>query len=392
MSRETAPNRQTLGQPQRGYGARHLWGSLGCGVLFLAFAAVASATPHGEGSSAAAPMADSQADKPDTDTGAGPTCSISGTTAPPKDLEIYDKASGGNVVARLTGVDTPLKAFEFPKGGDDRARLDTGTGKGHFRIEGYVHTKRLPIYTKKALTVTQGHLWIGAHREVHFDGSSPKRIRVAKRMTTPLAQTFKTWTSCSNLSFDQGTPSGWSIDGDARGYSMKNDSITLYDDYGRDKTEVVTLNKAAGQEMLFWSTKRQGGYVQVAYQGEIMLEAWAKASALKALPKGEVMDQYIPPKRQVSGSRVQVQGETKLVKTTREHYIRLEAKEDAAKIGRIEIDTEVLVLDVVAGWASVMPKDATVMPPKDGQFWVNAEDLGITPPPSKPAPAPSPAG
>lgn len=170
---------------------------------------------------------------------------------------------------------------------------------------------------------------------------------------------------------------------------MKSDSIALYDDYGRDKTEVVTLHKAVGQEMLFWSTKRHGGYVQVAYQGDIMLEAWAKASALRALPKGEVMDQYIPPKRTVTGSKVQVQGETKLVKTTREHYIRLEAKEDAAKIGRIEIDTEVLVLDVVAGWASVMPKNATVMPPKDGQFWVNAEDLGLSPP-SKPAPPPTP--
>ncbi|MCB9585507.1 MAG: hypothetical protein H6718_08920 [Polyangiaceae bacterium] len=391
MSQEPAPSRTAaLG----GLRPRPLWGSLGCGAaLLLAFGAVASATPAtAPADSSATPLAETQADGPETDTGAGPTCIISGTAAPPKELEIYDKASGGSVVARLTGVDTPLKAFEFPKGSDARARLDTGTGKGHFRIEGYVHTKRLPIYTKKALTVTQGHLWIGAHREVHFDGSSPKRIRVAKRMTTPLAQTFKTWTSCTNLSFDQGTPTGWSIDGDARGYSMKTDSITLYDDYGRDKTEVITLNRAAGQEMLFWSTKRHGGYVQVAYQGEIMLEAWAKASALKALPKGEVMDQYIPPKRQVSGSRVQVQGETKLVKTTREHYIRLEAKEDAAKIGRIEIDTEVLVLDVVAGWASVMPKDATVMPPKDGQFWVNAEDLGIKPPPSKPAPAPAPAG
>lgn len=387
MSQHTAPPRSTLKRAR-------LWGlSLGGGGLLalglslqapVAGAAPANAEPMGED---AAP----QADKPDTDNGGGPTCIIKGTTAPPKDLELYDKASGGKVVALLTGVDTPLKAFEFPKGSDARARLDTGTGKGHFRIEGYVHTKQLPMYTKKALTVTQGHLWISGHREVHFDGSSPKRMRVAKHVKTPISQTFKTWTSCANLSFDQGTPRGWSIDGEARGYRMKLDSITLYDDYARDKSEVVTLNRAAGAEMVFWSTKRHGGYVQVAYEGEVMIEAWAKARDLKALPKGEVMDQYIPPKRQVSGSKVKVQGETKLVKTTREHYIRLEAKADAPKIGRIEIDTEVLVLDVVAGWASVMPKDATVMPPKGEQFWVNAEDLGLSPPPAKPPAPPTPA-
>ncbi|MCA9629151.1 MAG: hypothetical protein KC766_15830 [Myxococcales bacterium] len=387
---------QHLTRPDAPHRRARQWGpSFGGGsLLALGFALLgpdASAAPSPSApAEAASPQADTQADKPDTDNGAGPTCIITGSTTPPKDLELYDKASGGSVVARLTGVETPLKAYEFPKGSDERARLDTGTGKGHFRIQGYVHTKQLPLYTKKALTVLQGHLWIGAHQEVHFDGSSPKRIRVAKHMKRPLSQTFKTWTSCSNLSFDQGTPPGWSIDGDARGYRMKSDSITLYDDYGRDKSDVVTLNRAAGSEMVFWSTKRHGAYVQVAYQGEIMLEAWAKASTLKALPKGEIMDHYVPPKRVVTGSKVQVQGETKLVKTTREHYLRLEAKEDAPKIGKIEIDTEVLVLDVVAGWASVMPKDATVMPPKEGQFWVNAEDLGLSPP-TKPAPPPTPA-
>ncbi len=388
MSQQTPPNR-TL-RNTRLLGLSLSGGGLLALGLCMQAPSAAAAPADAEPTADASPQADQQADKPDTDNGAGPTCIITGKTAPPKELEIYDKASGGKVVARLTGANTPLKAFEFPKGNDDRARLDTGTGKGHFRIEGYVHTKQLPMYTKKALTVVQGHLWVGAHREVHFDGSSPKRIRVAKHLKTPISQTFKTWTSCGNLSFDQGTPRGWSIDGDARGYRMKSDTLTLYDDYGRAKSEVTTLNRAGGAEMVFWSTKRHGGYVQVAYEGEIMIEAWAKASGLKALPKGEVMDQYIPPKRTVTGSKVQVQGETKLVKTTREHYIRLEAKQDSPKIGRIEIDTEVLVLDVVAGWASVMPKDATVMPPKEGQFWVNAEDLGLSPPPAKPAPPPTP--
>lgn len=342
-------------------------------------------------SSPAQPQAEPQADEAATDSGAGPNCVISGATAPPKNLEIYDKQAGGVVVAKLVGVETPLKAFEFPTGKDARAKLETGTGKGHFRIEGYVHAKRLPMFTTKSLSVSPGHLWIGAQREVHFDGATPGRLRVTKHMTTPLSQTFRTWTSCKNLTFDEGTPPAWSVDGDARGYRMKSDSIVLYNDYSRDKSEVVTLNRASGAEMLFWSTKRHGSYVQVAYQGEIMLEAWAKASALKALPRGEVMDQAVAPKRHVTGAKLTLQGDAKLIKTTREHYIRAEAKEDAPKIGRIEIGTETYVLNVVAGWASVVPKNATVMPPENGQFWVNAEDLGLNPTPAKPGPAPSPA-
>jgi hypothetical protein len=35
------------------------------------------------------------------------------------------------------------------------------------------------------------------------------------------------------------------------------------------------------------------------------------------------------------------------------------------------------VLDLVAGWASVMPKTLNVVPGPDGQFWVKAADLGI---------------
>ena len=46
-------------------------------------------------------------------------------------------------------------------------------------------------------------------------------------------------------------------------------------------------------------------------------------------------------------------------------------------VGRIEANTETYVLDIVAGWASVLPKSLNVTPHGDYQFWVKASELGI---------------
>jgi hypothetical protein len=37
----------------------------------------------------------------------------------------------------------------------------------------------------------------------------------------------------------------------------------------------------------------------------------------------------------------------------------------------------VLILDVAAGWAAVLPKALNVAPPPDRQFWVEARKVGI---------------
>ena len=72
-----------------------------------------------------------------------------------------------------------------------------------------------------------------------------------------------------------------------------------------------------------------------------------------------------------------VQGEPRVVKPVREIPLRANAKESEATIGVVEPGAETFVLDVVAGWASVMPKALNVVPGPEGQFWVKASDLGI---------------
>jgi hypothetical protein len=66
-----------------------------------------------------------------------------------------------------------------------------------------------------------------------------------------------------------------------------------------------------------------------------------------------------------------------VVKAPREVAIRARASDSDTPIGVIEPEAEAYVLDVVAGWVSVMPKGLEVVPRPDGQFWVRAEELGM---------------
>ena len=230
--------------------------------------------------------------------GAGRACILRGTTEVPKDLAIFATNAGNKEIARFSGVELKLKVTDFPRDKDGRVWVETGDGKGNVRVDGWVDADQIPIYTKRMIPVVPGHIWIGEKRDVRFDGSRPGKLRIKKIMKNPVAQTFRGWAGCSSFTLTQGVPPGPEVDGEARGYRMRKDSIVLYDDYGRDKEEIATLYKSvSGNEVVFWSTKSRGSYVQVAYQGEILIEAWAKRYDMKSLPKGELMDQQSPPRK-----------------------------------------------------------------------------------------------
>jgi hypothetical protein len=57
--------------------------------------------------------------------------------------------------------------------------------------------------------------------------------------------------------------------------------------------------------------------------------------------------------------------------------VRSRPAPDAPVVGVIEPATETLILDVAAGWASVLPKALNVAPPAERQFWVEARKVGI---------------
>jgi hypothetical protein len=92
---------------------------------------------------------------------------------------------------------------------------------------------------------------------------------------------------------------------------------------------------------------------------------------------GETMDQLAPSPIQRGSPTLNVQGQPKIVRVDRTVSLRAAASEAASTIGGIDPGVEVMVLDIVAGWASVLPKALSISPAGTGQFWVRAKDLGL---------------
>lgn len=302
-------------------------------------------------------------------------CVISGTIVMAPEVIIYDKPSGGKPIGRFTGGATPLRAQNFPNHAGDLAEVATGTGTGSFRLEGFLDPAAIPVFTTRDLAVVPGHVWIGAQREVRIVGATPSRLLVEKKVTWPLRQVFRANTPCEGVALTRGTPPGWDVPGNALGYVVKEDQLDLFDSPEAERTTVTTLNLARG--MLFWGRpgKAKNGLVWLEHHGEVVIEAWAPRVGLRPVPKGETEDRQPPATRVHTVPKLKLADVPREVTVGRAVVLRSAASENAPKIGVIEPDTPTYVLDVVAGWASVLPKNLHVAPPPEGQFWALASDV-----------------
>jgi hypothetical protein len=310
---------------------------------------------------------------------AQPLCEIQGTARMPKDLTIFDAEQGEQPIARFSGGDSALTVTDFPTTGTGRARIETGTGNGSFRIKGWIDVAQIPIFTDQRVPVRPNHVWIGKHQRVEVLAGTGTGLTVKKAVTAAIRQTFTARAACAFFTLQERTPPTWSVPGSARGYVLKKEQLELYDDGSSGANLVTTVHRApAGNGVLFWSTERKGSWVRVEYHGEVVIDAWARASDLSALPPGETMDQLRPSVTKRSPPRLALAEQPRVVMTTQEVTLRGAAGESAPVIGKIEATTETYVLDIVAGWASVLPKSLAVMPHGDGQFWAKARDLGLS--------------
>jgi hypothetical protein len=300
-------------------------------------------------------------------------CVFRGRAVMPLNTIITDAV--GRPIARFSGSETTLVVAGLSTATPARARIETGTGQGGFRVRGFVEAQKLPMATTENVPVVAGRVWIGARRGVSVVGAAPDKLKIEKRLATPLMQSFSAWTSCSRLGFGTPVPPGWSPAGDARGYVLRKSSLDLYD---RPEGSVVSvLNKAADAAgVLFFSTEQTSAWVHVEYHGEVVVDGWARASELQPLARGETMDQLASQPAVRNPARLALPGTPRVVRTTREVPLRTAAKE-GEPVGIIESGAETYVLDVVAGWASVLPKSLDVMPIENGQFWVKKAELGI---------------
>jgi hypothetical protein len=305
-----------------------------------------------------------------------PTCGQRGRVIFDKDTTLSDAA--GRKLARFSGGESAVTLLAPPASGSDLLRIETGTGRGSFRLAGFIKARELRIFTNQSVPVVSGHVWLGAATRVTIAGNTLGKVRIEKQLTTPFNQRFSALVECSALTFTPPSSPGFSVPGSARVFLMKVSLLELYGNVPPTGSPLITLQRAPEVDNVrFFSTEQRGGFVHVQYQGEVNIDGWAKASDLTPLPRGETSD--LPPSTfsMSTPPELQLPQPPRTVKTTRDVALRLAAKDAEAPIGVVEAETEVYVMDTMAGWAKVLPKSLHVLPAGEQSFWVKSSDLGL---------------
>jgi hypothetical protein len=299
-------------------------------------------------------------------------CTLRGEVSLPESVAVYDGATGGREIAHFTGAKVELSVSSFPDSSSGRAVIETSG----FRIKGFARARDLPVYTARSVPVSAGHVWIGEGRRVAIIGGAPGRLHAERALASPLSGNFQGWAPCEAFTLTERVPSGWSPPGGARGYVMARERISLY---SAPRGDVVTSIERAGggPSVLLWSMDREGSWVHVVRHADVLLDAWAKAEDVSPLPPGETMDQLAPSTSVPGTPRIVAQGQSKTVRVASPVSIRIGASDTAGVIGGVDAGVEIMVLDTVAGWASVVPKALTVAPSGSLQFWVRTKELGL---------------
>src|SRR5664280_441174 len=301
-------------------------------------------------------------------------CQLTGSPELPLDVAIYAKEKGETKIARFTGMTTGLAVLELPESIPRRAHVITGTGRGGFAIEGWLNVDALPLYATTNLPVVAGHVWIQGSQRVEYEGRQHNQVRVQRTTTSPFSQAFSAATTCNNLSLVPVTAPASETPRFLRGYSLDHNELSLSSEPKGDPTFKL-LRSTVTTSVFFYGTDKKDDWVRLRYSGTVGIDAWAKLSDLRLLPKGERVDEYIPT-AQPDSARLRVVESGRVVTVTERVPIRLRPAPEAPVVGDIEPATETLVLAVAAGWASVIPKGLNVAPPTDRQFWVEARKVG----------------
>lgn len=302
-------------------------------------------------------------------------CGQRGRVVFDKDATLSD--GSGRRVARFSGGESAVTLIAPPAEGSDLVRIETGTGRGSFRIPGLLKASELRLYTNVAVQVVSGHVWFPPGTRVMAAGASDGKVRLEKQVSTPFNQRFSALAECSALTFSPPTPPGERIPGNARAYLMKVPLLDLHNDASPRKIVTTLQRSQLVDSVRFFSTESRAGFVHVRYQGEVHIDGWAKASDLEPLRRGETSDVAPSTYTLTAPPQLQLQQLPRVVHTTRELPLRVVARESELPIGVVEAETDVYVMDTVAGWANVLPKSLHVLPADNLSFWVKATDLGL---------------
>jgi hypothetical protein len=307
---------------------------------------------------------------------AAPSCGQRGRVVFDKDSVLVD--ANGRRLARFSGGESAVTFVAPPVDGSELARVETGTGRGSFRIAGFIKASELRLYAAQQLPVANGHVWLANGTRVVAAGTSAGKVRVEKQLAPPFEQRVSAIVDCSALSFTAGNAVARTPPDTARVFLLKDARLDLYGSVPPTSSPILTLVRDPSvTSARFFGREQRGGFVHVQYQGEIVVDAWAKASELHPLPRGETSDVPSGSYLLSSAPQLQLAQLPRVVKTTRELPLRLAAREAEAPIGVVETDTDVYVMDVIASWAKVLPKSLHVLPDGEQAFWVKSSDLEI---------------
>ncbi|MFO0587091.1 MAG: hypothetical protein U0441_06125 [Polyangiaceae bacterium] len=302
------------------------------------------------------------------------SCVIKGSQPPPKGTQIYDAVSGGRVIAEATGAVIPLQISELPADPTTgRAKIATSNGAATVRIDGFAAPTAFSVYSVKDVPIYAGHVWISDGQKVKLTSAQASTLTAEITIAGSQSQTAKGTAACDAFALEKGTATTFTVPGNGRGYQMKSTTLDLYDD--ANGTNVFSLNMLEGTGQLFWSTESKVGFVHVQMRGDLVIDAWAKWSALNPLKKGEMLDQAIPGSSAVGGAQLAFDKTPTLLKATKDIPIRVRRDEKEKTIGTIETGAEFYVMETIVGWANILPKNLGFTAPSDGGFWILSSDV-----------------
>ena len=326
-----------------------------------------------------------QSAKADPPAGSGAACIVTGDAYATKDQGVFDAATNGTRIGVFTGALAPLKANNFPADASvGRMQINTGAG---FRVEGFTDPRGVPVFASRDIPLVDAHVWVSGGRMLKVIGATPGQVKFELPARGSITKAVQSSAPCGALSFSKQTPLAFDRPGNSRVYVAKRGELQLFGSSSGDQIYTLSLS-GDGSGLLLWGTEVRGQYVHVQARFELYVDAWVRTSDVKALPPGEMQDQALPPELIQNPPKLVVQNYVRLLTAPKAVFIYSGRGENYAAVGQVEQGGEVYVLDMILGWASVIPKALHVMPPDDKGFWVKASELGIAVPGTPDAGAP----
>jgi hypothetical protein len=291
-----------------------------------------------------------------------------------KGTPMYDAPTGGRLIATFTGGFVPMSMSDIPPDpAIQRSKISTRANEPSVRIDGYVDTTAVSVWSSRDIAIVTDSVWIASSQKVKITGASPGMISVEMPILGTNSQVARARTGCDGLALQRGTPTPLPVPGDGRGYLPRAQDVDIFD--GPNGNAVFTLHMNAADVKLFWSTETSGGFVHGKLRADVAIDGWIRKTDLNALPKGEMMDQYIPPETSVAGTQLVMESPPRIARAPRDIPIRFRRTETEVPIGTIESGAEFYVMETMAGWTNILPTKVYVLPSDTNGFWIPASEV-----------------